>query len=181
MLKQGQWLIVGMLTLALTAAGFAWWWNVRQTRRCLQFWGPEAALRIANAPKSEVLRFDEPQDVTESPLSAEPSSEPLVVDISHARGFSNVRRLMVQDRSFDWATERPVPTPGWTLALRFDDGQAASVVFLATDGSVVALKGKPGTATLDPAAAKILADFAAEQFAPSEQAPEKSASDQPER
>jgi hypothetical protein len=157
---------VGILALATLAAGFGWYWNVQTTRRCLQFWGPEAALRIASAPKAELLQIiDQPGTGLVFPNQEEPFSVCRQVDISNARGFSNVRRLLVQDRSFDWTTRPALPSQDWKLAIRFDDGKANSLVLLAPEAGVVALDGNPGRAILDPAAAKILADFAAEQFA----------------
>jgi hypothetical protein len=158
-----------MIALAVTAAGFSWYWNVRTTQHCLQFWGPEAALRIASSPKAELLRLEAAHpteaDAAVGAKASVPISAGQRVDVSQARGFGNVRRLLVQDRSFNWSAEPPATAPAWTFALRFDDAKAASLVLLAPESGVVALDGRPGTAAMDPAAAKILAEFAAEQFA----------------
>ncbi len=168
MLKQGQLLSVGMITLAAMAAGFSWYWNVQTTRRCLEFWGPEAALRIASAPKADLLQIGEMDQAGPAAQVVTNPAEPFVVlqrvEISQARGFSNVRRLLVQDRSFDWTTPPCSFPQSWKLALRFDDDKASSLVLLAPETGLAALNGRIGTAILDPAAAKILADFAAEQF-----------------
>lgn len=169
---EGKWLIAGMLGLAFAAAAFGWYWNREASRRCLQFWGAAAAAQIAAAPQAELL--DLASGGTPTGAAAEPADRLdaagqayIIVqraDVSHARGFGNVRRMLVQDASYDWSAPAPAEPIRWDRALRFTGKDGPTVVLLALSAQHAALVGRPGAVQLDPAAATILREFCSEQF-----------------
>jgi hypothetical protein len=172
MLNQGKILILGMVSVAFAAAIFGWWWNYQATRHSLAFWGTVDALRVAGAPNAELLALGEP----EGSESTEPHTSEQVIslggrkypvlahyDVGHARGFGNVRRLLVQDQSFHWEKTPPAGATPWEFALRFSDAQGESMILLAPGAALVGSAGETRTAVLKEEAARVFAAFAAEQ------------------
>lgn len=168
---EGKWLIIGMLCLAFAAAAFGWYWNLQASRHALDFWGGDVAQRIAAAPQAELLqlaRLRTPAGADTSPADVlEVDGARYAVrkraDVSQVRGAGNVRRMLVQDASYQWPAEA-IAGPDWTLALQVQDARGSAVVLLSPETRQAALLGHPGTVRLDPAAAKILSQFADEQF-----------------
>src|SRR2546423_4255155 len=81
----GQVAVLTMITVAVMAAGFSWWWNYNRGRKSLEFYGSEAATLIRTAPQVEILR-------------AEPETN---IDISHAPGLINARASLLSDASYE--------------------------------------------------------------------------------
>ena len=118
----GVWLVVGLLTLGVTAGLVGIWYQRGQTRRCLAFYGPEAARMVTAAPVVEVWALG-------------PGAEPgaLVAleraDVSQAPGLVHLRRGLVEDANFRWtagpSTARDrLPAEAWDRALVFSDPAA---------------------------------------------------------
>lgn len=152
-----------MLALGATLAAFASWYQWAQTRRCLAFYGGEAAHRIQVAPRVELWRIDPAGGM------AGPAPEHRL-DISKARGLVHLRHGLVEDANFAW-NERPAPVPPTSaIALAFydhsDDADAATVVVVRLDdrGGRLEVAGRPGALALGRIAAGLrtwLADVAA--------------------
>ena len=151
--SRGTWLVAALLLLGLAAAITGIWFQWQQTRRCLEFYGPAAARRIAAAPTVELLLM-------------QPGAEPgrLVarsrIDISKAPGLVHLRRGLVEDANFNWqgtdaraggggaggaATGR-LPNESWDVALVFSEplGQTTLVIDLDPAGGSLAAVGQPG-------------------------------------
>ena len=151
--SRGTWLVAALLLLGLAAAITGIWFQWQQTRRCLDFYGPAAARRIAAAPTVELLLV-------------QPGAEPgrLVarsrIDISKAPGLVHLRRGLVEDANFNWqgtdaraggggaggaATGR-LPNESWDVALVFSEplGQTTLVIDLDPAGGSLAAVGQPG-------------------------------------
>ena len=151
--SRGTWLVAALLLLGLAAAVTGIWFQWQQTRRCLDFYGPAAARRIAAAPTVELLLV-------------QPGAEPgrLVarsrIDISKAPGLVHLRRGLVEDANFNWqgtdaraggggaggaATGR-LPNESWDVALVFSEplGQTTLVIDLDPAGGSLAAVGQPG-------------------------------------
>jgi hypothetical protein len=145
--------------LGLAAAVAAILFQREQTRRCLEFYGPEHARRIAAAPVVELLFL-------------EPAARPAAVaararrDISSAAGLVHLRRGLVEDANFAWsdngagsrlaaaeASDR-LPLDAWDIAIEFSEpggpggGTAArrtQLVFaFGPGGGAVTVVGRPG-------------------------------------
>jgi hypothetical protein len=112
-----------MLAVALGLAAFAVWFQWRQTRRCLDFLGPETAARIQSAPRVELWELDG--------RTSEPRRR---LDVSDARGLVHLRRGLVEDGNFAWGAVPAhavgavpeVPATGWDAALAFFDSRVPS-------------------------------------------------------
>lgn len=151
-----------MLALGAALAVFAVWFQWGQTRRCLAFYGSEAAHRIQLAPRVELWRL-EPSGPVVRP------DEERRTDVSHARGLVHLRRGLVEDANFIW---NPAPAPGRAapgVALAFfdhaDDLDATTVVVVRLDdrGGWLEVSGRPGVLVLGRIAAGLrtwLADVA---------------------
>jgi hypothetical protein len=160
----GTWIVAGMIALAMVLAAFAVWFQWGQTRRCLAFYGSEAAHRIQLAPRVELWRIG-------GDGAARPPTPGDRTDVSGARGLVHLRRGLVEDANFSWddpdrAAGDPAAEP-WALAF-FDDVaglEPGTVVIIRLDaaGGSLAVAGRPGILTLGRLAAGLrtwLADVA---------------------
>lgn len=147
----GSRLVVALLLLALGLAAFAVWFQWSQTRRCLAFYGAQAARSIQSAPRVELWRL-RTDAVTGGVVALDR------IDISTARGLVHLRRGMVEDANFNWSADpdRRRSAPDWDVAFAFFDSPApaAAVVTVAIDlespdhpGGITVV-GRPGRAGL---------------------------------
>jgi hypothetical protein len=146
--RPGSLIVVAILLLGITAATVAVSYQQRQTRRCLGFYGPEAARRVAKSPWVELW-------------SLAPTGRPgrLVAtkrhDVTAAKGIVHLRRGLVEDAGFRWEEVGPttrLPEGAWDYALVFSDpaadGRTTVVVDLDGAGGWLAVAGRPGRAAL---------------------------------
>jgi len=125
----GKRLILGVLVIGLAAAVASWWFRYSATHRAAQFWGPQAATLIRDAPhvtlRSAVAAADgQDADATDVPR-----------DISNARGFTHLRNALLEDASYDWSAAGPADT-NWSNSLVFDESEGAeprTVVLFSRD------------------------------------------------
>lgn len=142
---RGTAIVVGLLLLGVAAALTGIWFQWRQTRRCLDLYGPEAARRITTAPSVFLMR-----------LAASPSAGRLAAidprEISDAKGLVHVRRGLVEDANFAWerstqAASR-LPDGAWDYAISFADpagqGSTSLVIDFDDQGGTLAVVGRPG-------------------------------------
>ena len=124
----GKLVIITIVAVAVTAAGASWWFRYAATHRAVQFWGPDAARLIRDAPSVHLVLLPaaEPRELV--------GEVPIEFDISHARGLTHLRHALLEDRSFDWST----PSDDWRLerdfvgrrALEFRGGKFEGVTIL---------------------------------------------------
>jgi hypothetical protein len=93
----GKLVIIGIVGLALAAAGASWWFRYSATHRAAQFWGPEGARLIRDAPTVYLVKLpvSEPPHSLVGPVG-------VAYNISKARGLLHLRNALLEDRSFDW-------------------------------------------------------------------------------
>jgi hypothetical protein len=104
---RGKIAIIVMLSLAVSLAGFAWYWNYQRSAKARAFWGSRAAtIRFAN--KVDAFSSDHPEDA---------------VDISGAPGLLNARTSLMSDDGFDWSaqSEAQAASGDWGVGVRFTD------------------------------------------------------------
>ena len=150
--RPGSLIVLAILLLGIAAATVAIWYQRMQTRRCLDFYGAEAAWRVVKAPRVELWRLA-------------PTGRPgrLMAtnrhDVTVAKGIVHLRRGLVEDASFRWDVAGPVgrlPEDAWHYALVFSDpaidGRTTLVVNLEAAESEtqgwLAVQGRPGRAAL---------------------------------
>jgi len=141
-------LVLLLLLAGVALAAFALWFQWRQTRRCLQFYGPVAAGRIQVGPRVELLEL------------TPGASGPVVAsrqDVSRAPGLVHLRRGLVEDANFGWdapGPRAPLPAAAWDVALAFHAAPPsdAEATVLAIDfdpaGGWVTVVGRPGRVRL---------------------------------
>src|SRR5437762_2962231 len=114
----GKLLILAMLLVALMAASASWWFRYSATHHTAQFWGPEAARLIRDAPKVTLRSYDPAvgADADSSNSSAR--------DISNARGLIHLRNALLEDSSYDWSAKTPTE-PSWNSSLVFEASAGA--------------------------------------------------------
>ena len=132
----GRPLVAGLVLLGVSLACFAIWFQWRQTRRCLELYGTDAARQVQAAARVELWR---PSTFTD----AQPTLEAAIrTDISKAPGLVHLRRGLVEDANFDW--ERPASTGAeWDAAFAFYDGASA-----AAPATVLVIDFDPAGGTL---------------------------------
>jgi hypothetical protein len=146
--RPGSLLVVAILLLGFLAATVAISYQRLQTRRCLAFYGPEAARRVAKAPRVELWRLAP----TGRPGRLVATSR---LDVSTAKGIVHLRRGLVEDAGFRWheaGAGGRLPEEAWDYALVFSDptadGRTTIVLDLAADAGWLAVQGQPGRAAL---------------------------------
>jgi len=148
----GRWLVAGLMALGLAAAATGIWFQRHQTRRCLAFYGPEAARRITAAPVVELLRV-RPGAGPGRLMAAER------IDVSRAAGLVHLRRGLVEDANFAWPESPPtaaLAVEAWDVALEFaDPAGTRTTLVIDLDGragslAVVGNAGRVGLGRLGP-------------------------------
>lgn len=119
---RGKLVIVGMLLVALAAAGFAWWWNYQRAARARAFWGPAAAT-IRSSTEVTALVLCETGSESGTPILWAGQELPVcrTAAISDARGMLHARTSLLVDESFDWTAPGGIggDAPAWSHAVRF--------------------------------------------------------------
>jgi len=145
---RGRSLVVGLVLLGLVGAAAGITYQRLQTRRCLEFYGPEVARLVNAAPRVELLRVV-PGDAPGRLVARE------VRDVTLAKGLVHLRRGLVEDANFEWqpsADAARLPAEAWDLALVFTDpdvtGGRATLVLDMDDGGSLAVVGRPGRVRL---------------------------------
>lgn len=121
----GKWVILGILALAFVAASGSWWFRYNATHRAVEFWGPQAARLIRDAPRVDFfsLRNEEagsPSITASIPLKSDRTLYGYDQRIiSKAHGLAHLRNALLEDRSFNWPAEVPSSDPPWRWALIF--------------------------------------------------------------
>ena len=139
----GRWLVAFLVGLGLAAAATGIWFQRHQTRRCLAFYGPEAARRITLAPPVALLRVRP----AAGPRRLEATER---IDVSRAPGLVHLRRGLVEDANFSWPDDpaaAPLAATAWDVALEFGgpgDGGTTLVIDLDGEGGSLAVVGGPG-------------------------------------
>jgi hypothetical protein len=130
----GTRLVLGLVLAGVGLALFAVWFQWGQTRRCLAFFGPEAARRIQAAPRAELW------SLVADGATVRVSSR---LDVSLAPGLVHLRRGLIEDVNYRWEAGGaraavPLPADSWDEAIAFFDaatGDAAvTVVAFDLDG-----------------------------------------------
>lgn len=161
----GGMIVATIVLLAIGLGLFAVWFQRDQTRRCLAFFGPEAARRVQSAPRVELWRLEAEGDRLRAVSR---------IDISRAPGLVHLRRGLIEDFNYAWDEDRndgglaaagpadggesrrdPVSATAWDQALAFFAERAGP------DGEPgpQSPAGKPGRSSPadDPAAVTIIA------------------------
>jgi hypothetical protein len=111
--SSGKLLIAAMLLAALAAAAASWWFRYSATHRTVEFWGPEAAVLLRDAPHVALRSYD--QGTNTDVTSAKSTSH----DISNARGLVHLRTALLEDSSYDWSAKTAVDSD-WKSSLVFE-------------------------------------------------------------
>lgn len=132
----GRQLVAALLVVGAALACFAIWFQWQQTRRCLSFYGSDAARRIQYATRVELW---EPSAASaDAPAALESAVH---TDISRAAGLVHLRRGLVEDANFDWQRAADAGD-AWDAALAFYDPAAA------TPATVLVIDFDPAGSTL---------------------------------
>ncbi|HEV3021537.1 MAG TPA: hypothetical protein VGX76_03695 [Pirellulales bacterium] len=166
-LIEGKHAILVVFAIGLIGAVGSWWYHRTAQRRVLEFWSPEAAALIVNAPRAEALRLapaeaggDDGQDVDFGGLHFAVIER---VDVSRAPGLIHLRQGLLHDGSFDWPAPSDDCRPQWDYALRFSADERSATVLVAFNCRRVKLAGSAREVAIAPLAAG-LERFLAEQF-----------------
>jgi len=170
MLDRSKLAILVVCGIALAASAAAWVYQRGRAARPLEFWGADAGLLIASAPRAEAWLLRSAGEVG-SPGDGEfeaiefDGARLVVVqraDVSTARGITNVRRALLDDGSFAWDSSDPC-RPAWTHALRFSADDRHALLLLSFDCPQAATVEGRRTVSVAPSSAA-LREFVHEQF-----------------
>ncbi len=163
---RGKLLILSILLLALALAVFSIWYQRSLAWRSQEYFGPQAAELILQAPIVEALKL-----TPSSGFHANPPERILSVggqavviaqqrDVSTARGLANVRRGLLSDRSYDWDAAPAAGSPTWDYALCFKHGDREATLLFSTEESQALLAGRSQSLSTSPVTAGLSAFFA---------------------
>ena len=131
--NSGKLLIITMFVAALAAAATSWWFRYSATHHTAQFWGPEAARLIRDAPQVELLTLQPATtaaDDTKTPEEIHLGSAAWTItarhDISAAHGLVHLRNALLEDNSFNWSQTSIPPDFTCRTALLFRDPDTSS-------------------------------------------------------
>jgi hypothetical protein len=130
----GKAVILGIVSVALAAAGTSWWFRYSATHRAAQFWGPVRSQLIRRAPVVKLLRLNTSAD-SQTALGKEIGALDITADveITNAPGVLHLRNALLEDRSFHWPAKAAVSqVKQWQWALVFHDPsrhQMATLLF----------------------------------------------------
>lgn len=140
----GTLVVLGLFAVGLALAAFALAFQRWQTRRCLDFYGGDAARAITTAPVVELWHLA--PGAAPGRLSAVGGC-----DVSRAAGLVHLRRGLVEDANFDWSPRgpRPLAAAAWSDALVFraaatEAPSAIVVVGGGPEGGEMCVVGRPG-------------------------------------
>jgi hypothetical protein len=165
-MSRGQLAILGMVGIALGAAGFGLWWRHVQTRQALEFWGPAAAGQIATADEVEAMLVepwagpDEESTGRYQGLLRVGSQKYGILaakDVTRAPGFLNARHALTLDNSFDWQADPIRCQPTWRHAIRFSSPASQVTILLDFRCERVRRSDAERTAGIGPIAAGLQA------------------------
>jgi hypothetical protein len=151
----GKFVIVGILGLALVAAGGSWLVRYNATHRAARFWGPETARLIRDAPQVKLyreplaipraIREALPPGAKESDVDAAGASvnqkiTDSAIDVSNAHGLVHLRNALLDDRNFNWPADEyllVLPDEMGYWWLQFEDPMSgkAAVIWFSRDCS----------------------------------------------
>ena len=160
--SNGVLVAAALLLVGAAAAGVAWWNNLAQTRQALDFWGPEAAVLIRDAPQVTALEFDFRRSADAGsvaseggfmhPVTGAPAKVRTVRDISRAKGLVHLRHALLDDRSFDWSAAPREPAE-LRYALSFERDGRRLVVYFSEDFTLATAVRPSDAATDQPGGA----------------------------
>lgn len=149
---KGKYVIIAMVGIGMTLAGFGWWVRYNSSQKVLAVWGSDAVVSIRTSKRAELLTVvpsSETADASATTDAAAPDtiSETITVeppncpsetiqlgppvDITKAPGLIHARHHLVHEKGFNWDAPREEgATPDWKVALRFasDDQKAATIL-----------------------------------------------------
>ena len=164
----GKLVILTLLAVAIPAAGASWWFRYTSTHQAAEFWGPEAARLIRDAPQVELLKLA-PNMSTEAgqnevKLHGEIYSIALRRDASAAPGLTHLRNALLLDRSYEFNVVFEPPTPHrWRWALTFREAQKSATLLFDDRCFIICLEGN-GVTSCRPIAkglSEVFAEIAA--------------------
>ena len=132
----------------MAAAGTSWWFRYSATHRAAEFWGPQEARLIRDAPVVEFWVHEPPGDLetTVAALTGTVVDPEKVRDITAARGLVHLRNALLDNRSFNWP---PIPPKadvrwGWVLSFRNGSANERTLLVLSADCKQIASIDRPG-------------------------------------
>lgn len=175
-MNRGKLVIVVMFAVSAGMASFAVWYQHVSGRYCMEYWGADSAIRIQNADRVHQLtltKVDEKGNQASDRAPESPLSEGLSVllrrpppgefeipldgvrfrvvqqrDISSKPGLQHLQRALVEDRTFDWNSNRSTSQPNWNYLLIFTNRSGQSIIAIDLNGGWIRKvsdeKGSPG-------------------------------------
>jgi hypothetical protein len=137
--------VIAVLTvvgIAAALAGFNVWFHYNQSRQIHERWGTAHLMRIANAPKVELVELDrrivEKPNSTATLLQADGWRQMAerYTDLSHVPGLSNFRYALGQDASYEWGDVPPFQAT-WGHGILFTDDNGKTLLVFDTENKVI--------------------------------------------
>jgi hypothetical protein len=139
----GKFVIIGILGLALVAAGGRWLFRYNATHRVVNLWGRNAVQLIRDAPEVNFMQVPQglgdllDPEMLHEIRQLDPKN---VTDISHAHGLAHLRNALLEDQSFNWEPPKGgTSTASWVLKFRNPGTNDEAYLAFTTHGERCAL------------------------------------------
>ena len=154
MYYSGKLVIIGILAVAVASAAASWWFRYAATHRAAQFWGPETARLIRDAPTVELYQSKPPATFTPLSRIDDFLERADARDVSNAPGLTHLRNALLEDRSYRWPPRpmQPVQRWPWLLSFRNERQNEAAVLVFSPDWQYVGRLGRKEVVSCQPIA-----------------------------
>jgi hypothetical protein len=131
----GKLVILGILGVALAAAGTSWWFRYSATRRAAAYWGPYVTTLIRDAPTVRLIRLEPTAETKALTLHFQLWSGTQVkateyYDVSAAPGMTHLRTALLEDHNYVWPPRVSDHSLNWGWMLQFSNEPRVGNIFL---------------------------------------------------
>lgn len=131
----GKYVILAVLAVAFIGAAASWFFRYNATHRAAEYWGPEAAQLIRDAPQVKLVKTPlAGLAPTTDSKAIQATIDSHSIDISHARGLLHLRNALLEDANFNWTKgDEPPPQAADDILhwwLNFNDPASGKTVWM---------------------------------------------------
>ena len=129
--SSGKLVIFGIVAIAIASAAVSWWFRYSTTHRAAEFWGPQTARLIRDAPIVKLYQMNPPTQSRQSSRDAvDFLNSTSGRDVSKTPGLTHLRKALLEDRSYRWPAQPIRPGDRRQWALRFAESPSGEGLIL---------------------------------------------------
>ncbi|MCA9245759.1 MAG: hypothetical protein KDA42_01560 [Planctomycetales bacterium] len=161
----GRIVILGMCLVALLAAIYAQWHLYFDSRRALEYYGPDASTLILRSSSVELFYLEPATEETKAARVPELNvleqefAIVKVLNIANAPGAIHARSALLSDANYDWRPTKENGLDAWQYALQFREAKSTAIVAFAPASGHAILVGSDRAVLLIPQVVRGMEQF----------------------